>query len=204
MRKARTFSLIGQRRLALALTAMAAAPAVLAQQAQSLTVGFAPVATAAVPLSGWLTAAIALLLAVSALVLLPRSRLRGGRLFGWMLALVAGATLFAVTGQQIFSEAKAVLPLPAINLSVSPGTLDVAPFYPETPLSVTVTNATNQSVQIKAITLVPPDGPYTLSGAPVGLTALTPTPPTPLPTCVVTGVLPPNSACIVVLFLLDS
>jgi len=203
MRKARTFSLIGQRRLALALTAMAAAPAVLAQQAQNLTVGFAPVATAAVPLSGWLTAAIALLLAVSALVVLPRSGLRGGRLFGWMLALVAGATLFAVTGQQIFSEAKAVLPLPAINLSVSPGTLDLAP-YDSTPLSVTVTNATNQSVQIKAITLVPPDGPYTLSGAPVGLTALTPTPPTPLPTCVVTGVLPPNSACIVVLFLLDS
>ena len=202
MRKARTFSLIGQRRLALALTAMAAAPAVLAQQAQSLTVGFAPVVTA-VPLSGWLTAAIALLLAVSALVVLPRSGLRGGRLFGWMLALVAGATLFAVTGQQIFSEAKAVLPLPAINLSVSPGTLDLAP-YDSTPLSVTVTNATNQSVQIKAITLVPPDGPYTLSGAPVGLTALTPTPPTPLPTCVVTGVLPPNSACIVVLFLLDS
>ena len=203
MRKARTFSLIGQRRLALALTAMAAAPAVLAQQAQSLTVGFAPVATAAVPLSGWLTAAIALLLAVSALVVLPRSGLRGGRLFGWMLALVAGATLFAVTGQQILSDAKAVVPLPAINLSVSPGTLDLAP-YDSTPLSVTVTNATNQSVQIKAITLVPPDGPYTLSGAPVGLTALTPTPPTPLPTCVVTGVLPPNSACIVVLFLLDS
>jgi len=202
MRKARTFSLIGPRRLALALTTLAAAPAVLAQQAQSLTVGFAPVVTA-VPLSGWLTAAIALLLAVSALVVLPRSGLRGGRLFGWMLALVAGATLFAVTGQQIFSEAKAVLPLPAINLSVSPGTLDLAP-YDSTPLSVTVTNATNQSVQIKAITLVPPDGPYTLSGAPVGLTALTPTPPTPLPTCVVTGVLPPNSACIVVLFLLDS
>ena len=203
MRKARTFSLIGQRRLALALTAMAAAPAVLAQQAQNLTVGFAPVATAAVPLSGWLTASIALLLAVSALVVLPRSGLRGGRLFGWMLALVAGATLFAVTGQQILSDAKAVVPLPAINLSVSPGTLDLAP-YDSTPLSVTVTNATNQSVQIKAITLVPPDGPYTLSGAPVGLTALTPTPPTPLPTCVVTGVLPPNSACIVVLFLLDS
>ena len=203
MRKARTFSLIGQRRLALALTTLAAAPAVLAQQAQSLTVGFAPVATAAVPLSGWLTAAIALLLAVSALVVLPRSGLRGGRLFGWMLALVAGATLFAVTGQQIFSEAKAVLPLPAINLSVNPGTLDLAP-YDSTPLSVTVTNATNQSVQIKAITLVPPDGPYTLSGAPVGLTALTPTPPTPLPTCVVTGVLPPNSACIVVLFAIES
>jgi len=201
MRKAKTFSLIGQRRLVLALTAMAAAPAALAQQAQNLTVGFAPVATV-VPLSGWLTAGIGLLLAVSALVVLPRRGVRGGRLFGWMLALAAGATLFAVIGQQILSDANAVLPSPAINLSVNPGTLDVEPYYPSTPLLVTVTNATNQSAKINSITLVPPNILYTLS-APVGLTALTPTPLTPLPTCVVDLVLPPHNACVIQLFALS-
>ena len=131
---------------------LAAAPAALAQATQNLTVSFEnflPVA----PLSDWLTAGIALLLAASAVVVLRRRQGLPGRLFGWMLAVVAGTTLFTAVGQRTMSEANAFIPAPAISLVVSPGSLDVLPYAPTSPLDVVVTNNSGQTARITAIEL---------------------------------------------------
>ena len=131
---------------------LAAAPAALAQATQNLTVSFEnflPVA----PLSDWLTAGIALLLAASAVVMLRRRQGLPGRLFGWMLAVVAGTTLFAAVGQRTMSEANAVMVAPAISLVVSPGSLNVLPYAPDSPLDVVVTNNSGRTARITAIEL---------------------------------------------------
>ncbi|MBP8294649.1 MAG: midcut-by-XrtH protein [Burkholderiales bacterium] len=131
---------------------LAAAPAALAQATQNLTVSFEnflPVA----PLSDWLTAGIALLLAASAVAVLRRRQGLPGRLFGWLLAVVAGTTLFTAVGQRTMSEANAFIPAPAISLVVSPGSLDVLPYAPTSPLDVVVTNNSGQTARITAIEL---------------------------------------------------
>ncbi len=148
---------------------------------QNLTVGL-NIIDVAVPLSEWLTAAIALLLGATAFFALRRKGVRGGRLFGWMLALLAGATLVAVAGKQGISDAQALRAFPAIKLAVSAGTLDVATYYSTSPLTVIVTNTTTRSVRINAIALDP--GLYRLS---------TPT------TCSVGGNLPPSGTCTITL-----
>ena len=131
---------------------LAAAPAALAQATQNLTVSFEnflPVA----PLSDWLTAGIALLLAASAVAVLRRRQGLPGRLFGWLLAVVAGTTLFTAVGQRAMSDANAVIVAPAISLVVSPGSLDVLPYAPTSPLDVVVTNNSGQTARITAIEL---------------------------------------------------
>ena len=133
---------------------LAVSPAALAQAApQILAVEFVNFMPAA-PLSDWLTAGVALLLSASAVVVLRRQTGRAGRLFGWMLAVVAGTTLFTASGQRILSEAFAVPPPPAqISLTTSPGTLDASMYAPSSPLDVPVTNNSGQTARITAITL---------------------------------------------------
>ena len=154
---------------------------------QNLTIGFSNLnqgSLQSVPLSAGLTAGIALMLAVAALVMLRRRAGRGGRLFGWALALVAGTTLVGVTGQRPISEAQAIVaPITLINLSVSPAILNVGPFSAGDPLlTVEVTNTTGQSIRITSITLDP--GPYSVT---------TPT------TCAVGGILAASAQCTITL-----
>lgn len=73
-----------------------------------------------VPLSDWLTAGIAIVLAILAAARLRKGGSQGGRLLG-VLALAAGAALFATSGQRIISEAIAGADPPEINLTISPG-----------------------------------------------------------------------------------
>ena len=157
-------------------------PCALAQQVpQILTVTF-ETSLPALPLSDWLTAAMALLLAASALLMLRRQRARGGRLMGWMLAAIAGAGLLAGVGQRMIPDARALALQPVINLTVSPATIDVAQFFPATPLTVTVNNTSSRPATITAITLAP--GLYSTS---------TPT------TCVVNQTLLPSASCTITL-----
>ena len=173
------------RTLSLSLHRTAAAAALLAFAAnasaqplvQVLAVDF-NVFIPAAPLSDWLTAGIALLLAATAVVMLRRQSARGQRLFGWMLALVTGATLLSVTGYRMVSEAQAVPPSAVINLVTSPGTLDLGPFFDSSPITVTVTNTTGKFAHINDITL--DSGPYTV---------VAPT------TCAVGLSLPPGGTC---------
>jgi hypothetical protein len=72
-------------------------PAAFAQSTENLIVTFAQRTSQAVLLSPWLTVAIALMLAVTAFVVLRRRAVRGGRLFGWLRALSIGATLAVAT-----------------------------------------------------------------------------------------------------------
>lgn len=186
MRLAKSLSYLAKPRLGLALVALLGfAPATFAQvppPPQNLAIGFSSLNAAAVPLSGWLAAGIALMLAAAGLVVLRRRPMRGGRLAGWVLVLTAGATLALATGQRVISEAEAIVgPVTLLNLSVSPASLNVAPFAPATPLTVVVTNTTSQSVQINSITLDP--GPYSQMAS----------------TCVVTGVLAPSAQCTITL-----
>jgi hypothetical protein len=174
-------------RVVLATAALAGViPTAFAQPTENLIIGFAQsgqVAPLALPLSAGLTVAIALILTVTAFVILRRRASRGSRLFGWLLALSAGATLAVVGGEHAISEAQAVIAAPAINLSVSPGTLELSAYWNADvdPLTVTVTNTTGQSVQITSVSIDDTDF-YDLS---------TPT------TCVVGAVLAPNAQCTV-------
>jgi len=175
--------------LRITLTAVAlpgVVPAAFAQSTENLIIGFAQGGLqAAVPLSAGLTVAIALMLAVTAFVILRRRAMRSSRLFGWPLALFVGATLAVVGGERAISEAQAFIASPTINLSVSPGTLDLLTYWNSNtdPLAVTVTNATSQTVRITSVATDNTDL-YILS---------TPT------TCVVNAVLAPNAQCTVTL-----
>jgi hypothetical protein len=142
------------RRLAAVVAGLAVcAPSAFAQAVvtQYLEVRFEGV-FAAVPLSDWLTAGTALLLAAAAAVALHR---RGGRLFGALLAVATGAVLLSTAGQRIISEARAGLDPQEIDLVSSPGKLDVSQFAPQVMgvLQVTVKNTTVVTVKIDAISL---------------------------------------------------
>ena len=155
------------------------APGAFAQQAPHiLSVNFVSFVPSA-PLSDWLTAGIALLLAATAIFVLRRQTRRSGRLFVGILTLVTGATLISVTGYRMMSEARAFV-TPAINLTISPGTIDVAPYFPSASLGVTVTNTTSQFARITSITLDP--GLYTIVGT---------------STCTVGRTLAPSEACVI-------
>ena len=110
---------------------------------------------AAVPLSDWLTAGTALLLAAAAAVALHRRGGRGGRLFGALLAVVTGAVLISTSGQRLISEARAGLDPQEIDLVSSPGRLDVSQFVGQVmgDLQVLVKNTTGVNVKISAINL---------------------------------------------------
>jgi len=161
---------------------------------QDLSVTFEYLNTA-VPLSGWSTAAIAVVLAATALLVLRRKGMGGSRLFGWMLAVVAGSTLVAA-GPGLISEAQAVLN-PLMNLTVSPGTLSVAAQYPTSPLTVVVANTTGRPVRITGIDLVPKAGAYSFTPPPytdMHLKANL------LPTCFVSEILENGAQCIVTVY----
>jgi len=135
------------------LALLAASPAALAQVQQNLSVAFVNFIPA-MPVSDWVTAGIALLLGAGALVTLRRQTGRAARLSGWLLALLAGATLIAATGQRIVSDASAGAP-PGLSLTSSPSTISVAVYAPTSPLGVTVTNNSGQSARLTGITLDP-------------------------------------------------
>jgi len=157
-----------------------------AQATQNLTIGFQPLGNGgsaiSVPLSHWATGGIALIIALSALVLLRLGNGRGGRFFGAMVAAIAGATMLGVIGQRTISEAQAT-PVAIINLSISP-TLNVGGLFPNQNVTAVVDNTTAQSVQITSITLAP--GLYSIFG------------PT---TCVTSLVLAPGATCTITLSL---
>jgi hypothetical protein len=137
----------------LAAVLFAAAPKAFAQiQPQNLAVEFVTAVPA--PLTDWLTAGVALLLAATAFLALRRRNGRGTRVFGWLLAIGAGAALLSTTGGRVVTEAQAVIPAAAINLVTSPGTLDVSPYWPTSPLDVVVTNSTGRVATITNVTLV--------------------------------------------------
>lgn len=165
------------------------APAAFAQSSQNLTIAFAAVSqpTAAVPLSAGLAVAIALMLAVTAWLVLRKRTVRGSSLFGWLLAICTGAMLAVFAVERAISEAHAVLPPAAINLSVNPAMLDLTAYSSSNidPLTVTVTNATGQSVRITSVS-VDSTSLYVFS---------TPT------TCASGVVLAPNAQCTVTLSL---
>jgi hypothetical protein len=165
---------------------LAVASAAWAQvQPQNLTIGFqflgSNVRPANVPLSDWASAGIALLIALTACVVLQRRKVRGGRFLGAMVAIIAGAAMLGIAGQGLIGEARAIGPVTIIDLSINP-TLNVAPFLPASPLTVSVSNTTGQSVQLTSITLAP--GTYAIS---------TPT------TCAVSLILVASATCTITL-----
>jgi hypothetical protein len=150
-------------RVALALAASAAGvPSAFAQPTgETLSIGFTQAgvasATQAVPLSPASTFGIVLLLAASGLLLLRRRARRGGRLFGWMLALAAGTTLAFATGHRAISDAHATTGgvVTLINLTTSPATLQLNAFWQanDDPLTVKVTNTTANTVTLTSVSL---------------------------------------------------
>ena len=64
------------------------------------------------------------------------------------------AAMLAVVGERAISEAHAALPPAVINLSISPGTLNLLTYWNSNidPLTVTVTNTTSQPVHITSVT----------------------------------------------------
>jgi hypothetical protein len=162
-------------------TALSATSAAWAQVgSQNLTIGFQPLgATVAtpVPLSGWASAAIALVIALTALLVLRRRKGSGGRFLSLVLALAAGAAILGVAGTRLISNADAVAPVTILDLAVSP-TLDVAQFFPSPSVTVVVQNSTAQPVRITSITLAP--GAYSLS---------------PPATCAVSTILATSATC---------
>jgi len=182
----RTFSMSLRRTAAAAALLAFAANASAQQLVQVLAVDF-NVFVPAAPLSDWLTAGIALLLAATAVVMLRRQSARGQRLFGWMLALVTGATLLPVSGYRLVTDAQAILPSATINLVTSPGTIDLGPYYADAPVTVTVTNTTGKFAHINDITL--DSGPYFV---------VAPT------TCAVGLSLPPGGTCTITVDLLGT
>ncbi len=154
-------------------------------QTQNLTIAFqqqgAGVSAVSLPLSHWLSAGIALLVSLTAFVVLRRRHIHGGRFFGAMVVVIAGATMLGIIGQRPIREAQAVAPVTIIDLSTSPATLNILPFLPS-PLTAEVVNTSGNSVQITAITLAP--GPY-------GITAPT--------TCVTSLILAPSAKCSIAL-----
>jgi hypothetical protein len=172
-------------RIVIAVAALLTVATASAQAVQNLTIGFqaaagGAVTATAVPLSDWLTASIALLVAVSALVVMRRQRLRGRKLLSALLAVAASATMFGVTGERIISTASAVAPVVILDLT-SP-TVNVGALVPNAFVQVNVLNNTGQSAQITSITL--DNGIYLVS---------TPT------TCTVGVVLAPSTTCSIML-----
>ena len=169
------------------------APSAFAQAVgtQFLTVNFAQISTA-VPLSDWLTAGAALLLAATAAMALRARGGRGGRLLSALLAVVAGAILVSAAGQRVISEARAGADAQVINLVVSPGTLEVAQYAPTVmgDLQIVVTNTTGVPVQVGPISLNPNGSPFHFAS--------------PGPNACFDGeLLAPGGTCIVYLALLD-
>jgi hypothetical protein len=143
-------------RMAIAVAALLSVSTASAQAVQNLTIGFqaaagGAVTATAVPLSDWLTASVALLVAVSALLMMRRQRLRGRKLLGALLAVAASATMFGVTGERIISTASAAAPVVILDLT-SP-TVNVGALVPNTFVQVNVVNNTGQGAQITSITL---------------------------------------------------
>jgi len=155
-----------------ALLAFVALPAIAQVQPQNLTITF-DVSVPAAPLSDWLTAGIALLLAGMALVAIRRQATRGARFFAAFIAIAAAATFLGVTGNRLISDADAG-PGPSINLVTSPAVLDVSIYVPTSPLTVPVNNMTGKFARITGITGITLANGFYAIGAPttctVGLT----------------------------------
>ena len=168
-----------------AFLTLSAFPAIAQQLPQNLTITFDVIVPAA-PLSDWLTAGIALLLAATAMVAMRQRKSRGARFFSAVVALAAGATIFSIAGNRLTQDANAIVPAPVINLVSSPASLNVTPYIPTSPLAVTVNNQTGMVARITGITLG--NGFYTMS---------TPT------TCSVGLNMGPGNSCIITLVFND-
>jgi hypothetical protein len=141
------------RQLAFAAGALAfSLPAFAQAPSQILSISFFS-ANVSVPLSDWLAPGMAILLAGTTMFILRRRKAARSRLFGALLILSAGIAFVATTGRSIFHEAQAVVVQPLLTLTTSPGTIDVAPQFPLSPLTVLVTNGTGRTIEITDIVL---------------------------------------------------
>jgi hypothetical protein len=141
------------RQLALAAGAFAASlPAFAQVPSQILSISFFS-ANVGVPLSDWLAPGLALLLAATTMFVLRRRKAARSRHFGALLVLAGGLAIVAATGQSIFRDAQALVVQPLLTLTTSPGTLDVGPQFPLSPLTVLVENGTGRPIEITAISL---------------------------------------------------
>lgn len=141
------------RQLALAAGAFAASlPAFAQVPSQILSISFFS-ANVSVPLSDWLSPGLALLLAGTTMFVLRRRKAARSRLFGALLIVAGGAAIVAATGQSIFRDAQALVVQPLLTLTTSPGTIDVGPQFPLSPLTVLVENGTGRPIEITAISL---------------------------------------------------
>jgi hypothetical protein len=154
-----------------------------AQATQNLTIAFQGGNATSLPLSNWTSVGIALIVAVTAFIVLRRRNVRGARFFGAMVAVVGGAVMLSGIDQHPISEAQASIPVTIIDLSTSPAILNVEPFIPFN-LTAQVTNVTSQQVTITSITLAP--GPFVI-GVPTS--------------CVASLILSPSQSCSIALIL---
>jgi len=176
------------RRIAAMCLLVSSPSAFAAPNVETLSVSF-DYLDRSVPLSDWLTAGIALSLAIAATIALRRRGAPGGRLLGLLLAVAVGAVLVSTTGQRLISEARAGFD-GGIDLTVNPGspaTLNVTQYFPAPSLAVGVTNLTGRTVVITDIALSSPTLPYVFAPAP------------PNPHCVQGQVLESNAQCIIYL-----
>jgi hypothetical protein len=144
--------------IGLALIGATSSTGVLAQTVtQTLTVGFS--GAAPIPIGGWTTVAMAVLLALVGAVLLRR-RSPAGAWF-WSAALLGAGVLLAL---QSIRSAEALIPITPLNLTSSPAAVQFV--FPGAPIQteVLVTNGTGGTTTILSITLG--SGPYSLFGLP--------------------------------------
>jgi hypothetical protein len=141
------------RQLALAAGVLAVSlPAFAQVPTQILSISFFS-ANVGVPLSDWLAPGLALLLAGTTMFVLRRRKAVRSRFFGALLLLAGGVAIVAVTGQSIVRDARALVPQPLLTLTTSPGTIDVGPQFPLSPLTVLVENGTGRPIELTGISL---------------------------------------------------
>ena len=125
-----------------------------AQQPPSVQINFAPVA--GVPLSPWLMALLAIVLAASAAAMLHRRKVnRLGRLGAWLFAGICAATLMAVVGPaRLLSQAWAVVGTSfPVTLTSSPASIDIATAVDGNAF-ITATNGLSVPIVINGVSLL--------------------------------------------------
>ena len=145
-----------------------------AQAGQTLVVAFNGASTA-VPLSGWLSLAVALVIAASAIFAFRN----GGktRFWAWPITFIAAAALYAAV---VSDTAAIIAPSLFINLTTSPGSV-VVPGGGAVTVIVEVDNGTGGQITIGSVSLS--SGAYSIVGN----------------GCTVGLVLPANGNCLITL-----
>ena len=163
-----------------AAAALTALPAAAQVTNQILSISFVTIVTD-LPLSDAFAPVAALLLAAASVYLIRR-RTPGARLFAGLLAICGLAAVMSTGDRSPIREAHALIAPQQLSLTVSPATIDVGPFLPQSPLNVLATNNTGKNIVITAVDLAV--GPYSEA---------------PGTTCIVGIALPPGGTCLVAL-----